>query len=263
MRDTLARIAPDWLRALLGKPRVVSYAGDYPSWEAASRDVPGYGAEIILQRCLAAARAVRAGRAKMERDSVLLAEAEPAWPVLAGLLHAGVANQGRLSVLDFGGALGSTFLLYGPLLRGMDELGWHVVEQPAFVDAGKAEFESGPLAFHEDLESCVAAVSPNVLLLGSVLQYLPDPHGFLSRLAGYGFSHVILDRTPFTTRGRDRIVVQRVREPIYPAAYPCWFFHKPALHAVLERGYDLLGEFPCADRANIPSFFGGSIWVKR
>ena len=112
---TAREIALDWtptavrrlMRAVVGRPG--GFAGNYESWQAASRDATGYDDGAIVDRVLAASLAVRRGDALFERDSVLFHKPEPRYPLLAEMLAVGLQKGGRLSVLDFGGALGSLY----------------------------------------------------------------------------------------------------------------------------------------------------------
>ena len=62
---------------------------------------------------------------------------------------------GVLSVLDFGGSLGSTYYQNKKFLDSLDDVSWNIVEQKHFVDAGKEDFEDERLRFSYDIESCV------------------------------------------------------------------------------------------------------------
>ncbi len=54
----------------------------------------GYDTDEILARVLAATRAVVAGQAAFERDSVLFAHQAYSYPILAALLRAAARNGG-------------------------------------------------------------------------------------------------------------------------------------------------------------------------
>ncbi len=262
MKTALSGFARAWLPPALARllrrlatPRV--YTGDFPSWAAARAAARGYESPAILEKHVAAARAVRDGRAAFERDSVTFAE--PAWnaPLLGALLRAAAANQGRLQVVDFGGALGSTWWQHRTWLGGLAGLTWDVVEQPHFVAAGRREFEVGPLRFHESLDTVAGAPAGQLLLLSSVLPYLENPHALLADVARRGFRHVLIDRTGFTSRGRDRLTVQRVPPAIYDASYPCWFFDRAALLRLIIPAYRIVAEWPSFDVADLPAEFRG------
>ena len=104
-------------------------------------------------------------------------------PLLASLLGVAARDGGRLHVLDFGGAFGSTCMQHRTALAGLTECTWHIVEQEHFVAAGKAEFSTDTLHFHSTPEEAFNAAPINVILLSSVLQYLPDPYSLLKGCA--------------------------------------------------------------------------------
>ena len=91
------------------------------------------------------------------------------------LLYAALRANGRLSVVDFGGALGSHFFQNRSLLKDVRELNWTVVEQPRFVQAGQEYLRDNVLNFSSSLDQAIAEGKPDVLLMSSVLPYLPDP----------------------------------------------------------------------------------------
>jgi putative methyltransferase (TIGR04325 family) len=141
-------------------------------------------------------------------------------------------------VLDFGGALGSSYYQNRHMLSHLADLTWHVVEQPHFVEAGHREFRNGQLDFHPTLDAAWRASAPDVVLLSSVLQYLSDPFALLKEIADRGPPYILVDRTPVLDAGRERIVVQTVPPSIYPATYACRLFAPGAIEAALEGRYE-------------------------
>ena len=235
----------------------------YEDWESASNAATGYDADIILQKVKDATLEVIAGRATFERDSVLFNEAQHSFPMLAGLLRAAVENKGQLSVLDFGGSLGSSYFQSREFLSVVNSLNWAVVEQPHFVRCGREFIESEQLKFYFDIDDVLAEVKPNVALLASVLQYLPDPSNVLSTLMRSSIKYLIIDRTPFSDALNDSITIQHVPPLIYPASYPCRIFSKQALMTHLSKSYEIVAEFTNVEGAaiagNLKFTFGGMI----
>jgi putative methyltransferase (TIGR04325 family) len=245
-------IATDWLPRLLRRDRAhvqpSGFHGDYASWEDARRASQGYDDGAILEKTRVASAAARDDESVFERDSVLLPRPERPYPLLACLLAAALKAGGRLSVLDFGGSLGSTYFQCRPFLSGIDHLRWAVVEQPHYVVVGRREFTSEVLGFHDTPEAACVAVTPDVLLLSGVLAYLSDPYEMLERLLGLRIPSIVVDRTPFLRSDRDRLTVQVVPPEIYPASYPAWFFGQTRLLSTFDRaGYRVAEEWPCVD----------------
>ena len=214
------------------------HRGDYPDWAAAVAAAEGYQAANILEIQRNAMRKVRDGEAVYERDSVVFDEVEYFFPTLAALLLVASRNGNRLSVLDFGGALGSTYYQNRHMLSHLADLTWHVVEQPHFVEAGHQEFRNSQLDFHPTIDAAWAASAPDVVLLSSVLQYLSDPFALLKEIADRNPPYILVDRTPVLDAGRERIVVQTVPPSIYPATYACRLFAPGAIEAALSDRYE-------------------------
>jgi putative methyltransferase (TIGR04325 family) len=216
--------------------------GDYPSWEAAVFAAGAAGDKS--DRVVAAARAVREGRAAWERDGVTFATAEPHPPLLAALRAVAAGQGGRLEVVDFGGALGSAWRQHRAWLPG--DTTWRVVEVPALVAAGRREFADATLSFHATVDEAVATGKPATLLLSSVLQYLPDPMALLATEAGRGWRDIILDRTALDPTGRGRICVQHTPAGLGGGCMACRVFNREQLLAPLARDYELAAEWPVA-----------------
>jgi putative methyltransferase (TIGR04325 family) len=245
----------------------ITFTGDYGCWDDAKRSSTGYDAGVILEKTCAALLKVKNGEAVYERDSVVFDKIHHSFPLLAGLLRAAQTHDGRLCVVDFGGALGSSYFQSRDFLRVVRRIEWLVVEQSAHVVCGRKNFESDQLRFYHTVEEGMAAHQPNVLLLSSVLPYLPNPYETLQKLLRHRISHVIIDRTAFLASGRERLTVQHVPDSIYPASYPAWFFSETTFTtAIASAGYHLVADFPGMDNLSPEdekAYFKGFIYERR
>jgi putative methyltransferase (TIGR04325 family) len=221
------------------------FVGPLADWLAARTVSSGYAAPIILERTLAATRAVVAGRAAFERDSVQFAEPAHRFSVVAALMHAAAQARGSLQVIDFGGSLGSTYWQYRQLLAGLDHLRWIVVEQDVIVEAGRREFASDSLEFATTIAAAAARTQAPLALASSVLQYVEDPAAVLNQLGASGATGLLIDRTPMSEEADDRVCVQMVPRRIYHASYPCHVFSRAKLLDRLARDWRLVFELPC------------------
>lgn len=240
-------------------------AGNYASWQEAVADSTGYNAGIILERTKDALLKVKNGEAVYERDSVLFDEIQYSWPLLAGLMWTAACCDGRLNLLDFGGSLGSTYFQNRAFLTGLREVTWNIVEQTRQVEVGKQWFEDDRLKFYPDIAACLAATRPQVILLGSVLQYLPGPYDLLEQLSNLPCEYLIIDRTPFWEGATDHLCVQHVPSKIYPASYPSWIFSTERFHSHLAARWELVTDFNNPDRipGPIPFAYRGMILRRR
>lgn len=249
--NALKALARDWLPPVLGRclrqVRIggIRFEGDFSTWEEARVHCTGYDAQEILAKVLAATLKVKRGEAVFERDSVLFDQSEYAWPVLSGLMWAAARDGGRLNVLDFGGALGSSYFQNRKLLQTLPDVCWNVVEQAHYVDAGRIHIQEEKLRFHKTIEECLIDNQPNVVLLSSVLQYLESPIDIIKRLSGTGATYLIIDRTPFSSHDHNRLMIQHVPSNIYKASYPMWVFSLPMfMQQVLDGDWRLSASIP-------------------
>lgn len=252
------------LKPLLG--RGIYFSGNYADWGAASARASGYDSGLILERVKQALLKVKSGEAVFERDSVLFDEIQYSFPVLAGVLRAAAEDGNRLSVLDFGGSLGSSYFQCREFLAALKGLQWCVVEQPHFVCCGQKHFETGQLRFFHTIAECIAQAAPNVALLSSVLQYVPEPYDVLRELMNTDIRYIVIDRTPFSELDNDRITVQHVPPSIYPASYPCRIFGRRPFLGRFHRGYEVVAQFDSNDGSatagGLEFTFGGVILRK-
>lgn len=210
----------------------VSFDGDYTSWEDAATQSVGYDAEVILNKVLDATLKVKRGEAAFERDSVTFDDVQYSWLITTGLMWAAAQDGGKLDVLDFGGALGSSYFQNRVFLSGLRSLHWSVVEQGHYVAAGRNYIQDETLKFYSTIDDCLSQNSPNVILLSSVIQYLPEIDDLIVQINNSAVNIVIIDRTPFNNGVDDKICVQNVPKRIYQASYPMRVF---SMNRLLDR----------------------------
>lgn len=249
----------------LSRLRPVKYGwfGDYDTWEDALSRSSGYAEETIAAKVLDAALKVKNGTAAFERDSVTFERIDYPWPVLSSILWAAASKGSQLTVMDFGGSLGSTYYTLRHFLSDVD-VRWHVIEQERFVTLGKANFEDNRLKFFLTPNDCLLNGPVDLILLSSVLPYLQEPYKVLEELIDLSVPFIVFDKMPFLSGGdKDRLTIQRVNPAIYSASYPAWFFEERKFLRVMEKQYEQVAEFSNSDIANIPSVFKGFIYRRR
>jgi len=202
--------------------------GNFDSWDEVKRIAPGYDADNILKKTKESLLKVKNGEAIYERDSVLFDKKEYPYAIISALLYIAARNNNKLNVIDFGGSLGSTWFQIRDFIPPEIELSWSIVEQEAYVKAGKEHFADAVLDFYYSIDECIAAKKNiHVILLSSVVQYLEKPHEFLDQLNSYEFNYLLFDRTAFINGDAgDRLTLQIVPPEIYEAKYPAWFFNE-------------------------------------
>jgi putative methyltransferase (TIGR04325 family) len=241
----------------------ISWVGDYKSWEEAKSLSTGYSLKIILEKVKEASLKVKKGEAVYERDGVTFDEIQYSWPLLAGLMFFAAQNCGRLSVVDFGGNLGTTFFQNRKFLNFLQNVSWNIIERPQFVKEGKLHFQNENLKFYEDIKICVEKETPNILILSNVLEYIAKPYELLENLLSYNFPFVLIDRTPFHDNKYDRITIQNVHLGTYKTSFPCWIFDKEKFISFFQmKGYYLIEAFDAVDGSYEDIKWKGFIFIK-
>ena len=262
-RNWCPPIVKSWLQHASSPPHI-NFPSECSSWSEAESMCSGYDSQEIVNKVLTTTLKVKSGEYAYERDSVGFAKIEYSWPVLCGLLLAANANQNRLSVLDFGGSLGSSYFQNQKFLSHLSSVNWSVVEQSAFVNAGKENIASNELYFYASINECILDGHPNVILLSSVLQYIDNYHSALDQVTAIGAEFIIIDRTPFLKADdQEKIFIQKVPDAIYEASYPCRFFvEKEFLKYFESREYVLCESFFSLDDLDDRAAWKGFIFRK-
>lgn len=249
MKETIKAVAKDLLPPVLARAlrrqrgKGIHFSDHYRSWDEAQAASTGYDLPSILEEVADASLKVKRGEAVYERDSVLFDRIEYSWPMLAGLMWVAAQNNGRLSVLDFGGSLGTAYFQNRKFIEKLS-VRWSIVEQPHFVAVGREKFADDRLSFHESIEEAISANPPDTVFFGGSLQFLQDPYALLEQLAGVPHKLLIFDRTPFSEMEEDRICVQHVPPEIYEASYPSHLFSPQKFEKwVKARGWKIVESF--------------------
>ena len=190
--------------------------GPYASYEAALAHSSGYDSPLILAKVKHAVVEVLEGKAVYERDGTAFATMPQRLKLRELLLN---YLSPTANVVDFGGGLGGTFINNRDLVSVGQH--WAVIEQPAFVTAGEklAHDYELPLEFHNNLHGLGRSI--DLLILSSVLPYLPSPYEILQQVLKLSPKLILIDRTAFIDHGEEVWWVQD--EPSYygtPISYP-------------------------------------------
>jgi len=215
------------------------FVGDYSSWEEALRDSTGYDSQVILDKTLDSILKVKNGQAVFERDSALLDRAEYPFFLIASLLHIAALNNGKLSVLDFGGSLGSSYFQCHKFLEPIKSLRWSVVEQRKHVEYGRKYVEDDVLRFYYTIDECLKHETPHVVVLSGVIFVVEQPYELIESVIATQFEYAIVDRQLFNCIERDRLCVLHVSPNIYRASFPLWFLNEKRFRDAWLDSYNL------------------------
>lgn len=228
----------------LTKSGEYGWSGNYISWKDAASNSNGYEQQGILQMVKNATIKVKNGEAIYERDSVLFDKIHYSWPLLSALMWIAAKNKGTLSVIDFGGSLGSTYFQNKQFLKELQLVKWTIVEQPNFVECGSAHISDSILQFFPSIKEAVdARGKPDILLISCTLPYIERPYELIQQIFEHKIPYLLIDNTPFNYQHYDRITIQKIHPSIYLASYPCWFLDYNKVRQTLQQQYSLIEEY--------------------
>jgi putative methyltransferase (TIGR04325 family) len=170
-------------------PAFKIWSGVYASFAEAPAEGPGFDGPIWRERSLAAARETMTQLETGEMLDYSLRQRNAVLPVLAAAL---LGRQSRVSVLDFGGGLGTGFMVLEKALgEAAKRVDYSVVEVGSICCAGEGLFagKMGP-AFHRDLP---AAARFDIVHAASVMQYIENWQSVVARLADYGARFLLFE----------------------------------------------------------------------
>ena len=234
------------------------YFVPFTAWHEVQKSSTGYDDHSILEKVYEATQKVIRKEAAFERDSIAFPSMIYNWPLLACLGKILSENNNSLNLLDFGGALGSSYYQNRPFFHPNAKIHWSIIEQPSFVDKGKKYLETDELHFFHSLEEYLQNNTPSVLLFSSILQYLETPYQSLNvLLQKTDPKYLIFDRTIFhqDPDKMDCVYLQKVPPDIYTSSYPIWFFSQQQFINHLSGSYELLAEWDAlAGNVKVRSF---------
>lgn len=242
--------------------------GRYKTWEDALKETTGYNAEAVLERVRESALKVKNGEAVYERDAIIYDSVQVQFPLLSTLLWVASQNNNRLSIIDYGGSLGTSYRQNYRFIKHLNHIEWKIIEQKVFVDEGRKNFENEHLSFYYDLKECLQSFNeqPQLIMFSNSLAYLQEPYTILNAVVNSGISNLLLDLTPFIDEPNDRLTIQKVPPVFYKASYPAWFFSRLKMYAFLGKYYEHVFDFNRGEKINL-SFqeveYTGCLWTAK
>jgi putative methyltransferase (TIGR04325 family) len=226
-------------------PARTGLKGTYATWADACRESGGYGDAAILEKVDRVTwEALDSG--KVCQDGVVTDAAPFPFPLAACLLRVVARKGSPITVIDFGGGLGSVWHRCRDFLEPA-VVRWSIVEQPHFSARGRDRYQTEQLRFFDTLEHAAASARPDAMVFSSVLQYLQYPYTVLDAAAHLMPSAIIIDRTPYGERSTDLLTIQRVLPEIYTASYPLYIFGAGRIESHLAPRYRRVSCFPAVD----------------
>jgi putative methyltransferase (TIGR04325 family) len=265
----LKELAPPILHSLRWYSFKYGWKGHYKTYEEAKQKCKGYDEDHILNRIIETTHKVKNEEVAYERDGILYDTVQMNFPLLKTLLYIASKNNNELTLIDFGGSLGTTYYQNYPYLKHLKKIKWCIIEQPKFVEAGKKHFENEHIKFYGSIQECMAENDPQLFLICSVLQYIEKPYQLLDEVVNTKIPYIMLDYVGYNNRNSDRITIQHVPPVFYgiEASYPCYFFNRAKIQDKLCERYEKEHDFISTDEKFYIQFkpfkYEGTLWKLR
>lgn len=257
LKNLLIQLLPPLLKNLIKPFFKTSNFVDYKSWDDASKESGSYSSSSIISRVTKSSKLVFDGKEAYERDSVIFNEIQYSYPLLACLLFCS-ANCKSLRVLDFGGALGTTFQQNRKFLTELKNgCEWRIVEQKKFVEIGKKLFTNKFISFHYDIKKA-AQNGLDVIVFSGSLSYVKNPNFFIAEAIATKAPYIIIDKLQVISGEINTFGSEFI--PFYSTSVPIQFFSHNNLLKIFSKDYNLIEEWvsdlqPNSDKISKGFFF--------
>ena len=226
------------------KPRSYGWFNNYKTWQEAQKACAPYDEHAILEKLRIATLKVKKGEAVYERDGIIYNQIYYSWPLLSNLLLCASQHQGELSIIDFGGSLGTTFFQNKQYLKQLNKVQWSVIEQGYLIETGKKEIAGEGLDFYHTINEAIAKKGKHqILITNGVIPYLEKPYELFKHFLEFDFEYIIIESTYFNYQPYDRICIQKTNPKAYTAFYPCWLLDYEKVKAAFSKKYDVFTEY--------------------
>jgi putative methyltransferase (TIGR04325 family) len=214
---------------------------------------------------------VKTGEIADIRDGQVLGKPQYQFEMLSSMLRQALVNNGKLTVLDVGGMLGTSYFQFLRFARNLSELLWCIVELPPNVEAGKEILEDQSLKFFSSIDSCIEAVGhvPDVTLLSGVLQNVPLWQDMLVEVCELGTAVIVIDRLTTAAIDRRQLCLQTIeRGDGSITICPLHIIPENEIHSILAKKYALLTTFPSSVDSSFEVDglcvdYKGHIWLRK
>lgn len=213
------------------------WEGVYASFAEAPAVGPGFDGPVWRERSIQAARQAAAQVQSRQPLDYALRQRNAVLPPLVATMLSG---QNRVSILDFGGGLGTGyFVLTATMPEAIDRLDYSIIDVDGIVEAGRQLFDGkkGP-TFQSELPG---AARFDVVHASSVVQYIDDWRSLLACLARYNARFLSL-ADMFVGDFESFVTLQNY----YGSKIRHWFLNAREFVAEVERnGYKLALRLDC------------------
>ena len=171
--------------------------GNYKNYYEALKHSNGYQESLILNKVRNAIIRILEGEDVWERDGSIFPNPKPRQEIIKIIEQ--LSNK-KLSIIDFGGGLGTLFINNRELFKSVEK--YCIIEQENFVEVGNdiSRKYNLPIKFLESLRN--VDFNPDLIIFSSVLQYIPNLEEVLIQTYKLDPEVILIDRTCYTNNSK-------------------------------------------------------------
>ena len=113
------------------------FHGNYTCWEEVSKQVTGWETDIIFDKINQSTNQLEKKDGFFERDGEIISSTNQNFPLIYSLINSINIEKKELSIIDFGGSLGTHYKRYRQFINNGIKISWAIVEQKKYVDYAK------------------------------------------------------------------------------------------------------------------------------
>lgn len=243
------------------------FDGIYDNWEDAKINSVGYNDDLILSKVISANRKCLNDNNLFERDSILFLNPQYSHFINTYLLFI-LSKSGRanLNVLDFGGALGTTYRQFKHIIKGEIIIKWGIIEQDKLLRIGENEFANDELYFISFDEILKSDKHFDVVIFSGVIEFLEKPFEILNSISLLNVDYVLIDRSSFW-QGDEHLLSNLIAAKQIGGSYPCYIFSEMCFNKEMSINWELINTWDSlGEKIHLKKYFGsykGQIWKKK
>lgn len=227
------------------------FHGNYTCWEEVSKQVTGWETDIIFDKINQSTNQLEKKDDFFERDGEIISSTNQNFPLIYSLINSINIEKKELSIIDFGGSLGTHYKRYRQFINNGIKISWAIVEQKKYVDYAKKVNKNLELNFHYSISESLKINNYSTFFSSGTIQYIEKPYKLMDEIMDYNFSTIVFDRMFFLNDVNDRICIQTVNPKLfYHASFSVWLFNEAKFKKHMSKKYTLILEFMSEDGDN-------------
>ena len=230
------------------------------SWDDALKNSHNYNQDKLINNIFLATQNVLKKKYKYESDGINFNYLNIDNNFLESLKKC--IKKENTILLDFGGSLGSMYFKYHDLISKNKYIELLIVEQEKIFEKSKILNFPINIKFFKNIDEI--QVKPDIILLGSVLQYIEHHNKLLKKLISLKPNYIFIERTIFSINNLEPIYIQENYFKLKKTSYPVRAISlKLLIKFMLKANYIIMNKYENKDKITGDNVKVNSILFKK